>query len=258
MQGQRRSRPHALVAIACLALAAGRPAPAQQDIGHKILGGVGIDAGVQSQPGLYIASRIVRYGATQLRNRDGAVVPLQGLDLDAWGATFGAAYVTKPSSKKAPYLSFALSAPLAKLSLSVDDPRVQIDRSGFADLYVQPLKLGWRLTGLDLVSSYSVYAPTGRFEPRGGSGMGRGFWTQELSLGGAAFQEGNRMRRVSALASYDVNSRKRGIDITRGNTLQVQGGGGFPVAKVLTMGLAGYALWQVTDDRGTALPQVVR
>lgn len=66
------------------------------------------------------------------------------------------------------------------------------------------------------------------------------------------------MRRVSALASYDVNSRKRGIDITRGNTLQVQGGGGFPVAKVLTMGLAGYALWQVTDDRGTALPQVVR
>ena len=258
MYGQRRSRAHVLVGIACLALVAGGPAFAQQDIGHKILGGVGIDAGVQSEPGLYIAGRLVWYAATQLRDREGNVVAVQGLDLDAWGVTLGAAFVVKPSSKKAPYLSFALSAPVAKLSLSVDDPRVQVDRSGFADMYVQPLKAGWRLTGFDLVSSYSLYAPTGRFEPRGGSGIGRGFWTQELSLGGAAFLKGSRLRRISALASYDINSRKRGIDITRGNTLQIQGGAGLPVARVVTIGAAGYALWQVTDDRGTALPQVLR
>ena len=248
----------ALVGTVTLACAVLRAAHAQQDIGHKILGGVGIDAGVQSEPGLYFAGRLVRYGATQIRDRDGTVVPLQGLDLDAWGGTFGAAFVTKPSSKRTPYFSFALSVPISKISLSVDDPRVAIDRSGFADLYIQPLKAGWRLTGFDLVSSYSIYAPTGRFEPRGGSGVGRGFWTQEFALGGAAFFKGGRSRRVSALASYDVNSRKRGIDIRRGNTLQVQGGAGLPIARVVTVGAAGYALWQVTADRGTAIPPALR
>jgi hypothetical protein len=248
----------ALADFVCLAAAAGRAIHAQQDIGHKLLGGVGIDAGVQSAPGLYISSRVVRYGASEVRDRNGAVVPLDGLDLDAWGGTLGAAFVLKPAAKRAPYFSFALSAPIAKLSLTVDDPRVEIDRSGFGDIYLLPLKAGWRLRGFDLVSSYSVYAPTGRFEPRGGSGIGRGFWTQELSLGGAAFLKGNRSRRISALASYDINSRKRGIDITRGNTLQIQGGAGLPVARVVTIGAAAYALWQVSADHGTALPAILR
>ncbi len=238
--------------LTCFAVSAG----AQQDIGHKVLGGVGIDAGGQSEPGLYIAARVVRYASTELRDRAGDVVPVQGFDLDAWGGTLGVAYVVKPA--RAPYLSFAFSAPVAKLSLSVDDPRAAIDRSGFGDMYVQPLKVGWRWPRFDAVSSYALYVPTGRFEPRGGSGIGRGFWTQQLSLGGAAYLSEDRTRRVSALASYDGNFRKRGIDITRGNTVQVQGGAGVGVAKVGVVGIAGYALWQVTDDKGSDLPPVLR
>jgi hypothetical protein len=230
----------------------------QQDIGHKLLGGVGVDAGVQSAPGLYIAGRIVRYAATQLRDRDGNVVPVTGLDLDAWGGTLGVAYVTCPFGKAATYFSFAMSVPLAKISLNVDDPRVAIDRSGLSDLYILPIKAGWRLADADIVTSYSLYAPTGRFEPRGGSGVGRGFWTQELSLGAAGYLKGNRSRRASLLASYDINSRKRGIDITRGNTLQIQGGAGLPITRGVTLGVAGYALWQVTPDAGSDLPEILR
>ena len=248
----------AFAVSACFALAAGGSVGGQQDIGHKLLGGLGIDAGVQPESGLYIASRIVRYAATDLRDRNGDQVPLKGFDLVAWGGTLGVAFVTKSAAKYAPYLSFALSAPVAKISLNVDDPRVAVDRSGFGDAYVQPIKAGWRLPGFDVVGSYSVYAPTGRFEPRGRSGVGRGFWTQEASLGGAAFPWGDRSRRISLLASYDVNSRKQGIDITRGSTLQVQGGAGGPIAKIVTVGAAWYGLWQVTDDRGTALPAILR
>lgn len=231
-------------------------AGAQQDIGHKVLGGVGIDAGAQSEPGLYIAARVVRYASTELRDRVGDVVPVQGFDLDALGGTIGLAYVIKPA--RGPYLSFAFSAPVAKLSLSVDDPRAAIDRSGFGDMFVQPVKVGWRWRRFDAVSSYALYVPTGKFEPRGGSGIGRGFWTQQLSLGAAAYLSEDRTRRVSALVSYDDNFRKRGVDITRGNTVQVQGGAGAAVAKVGVVGIAGYALWQVTDDQGSDLPPVLR
>lgn len=57
----------------------------QQNLGHKVLGGVGIDAGTQVEPGLYFAGRVLHFGADELRDRDGDPVPLEGLDIDAVG-----------------------------------------------------------------------------------------------------------------------------------------------------------------------------
>jgi hypothetical protein len=60
------------------------------------------------------------------------------------------------------------------------------------------------------------------------------------------------------LASYEINSRKRGIDIRRGDLIQIQGGAGVGVAKVLTLGVASFALWQVTADQGADIPPSLR
>ena len=62
---------------------------------------------------------------------------------------------------------------------------------------------------------------------------------------------------ISGLASYDLNQRKRGIDLTRGDTIQFQGGAGKTLG-IVDVGLAGYALWQVRDDRGNDLPEPLR
>ena len=62
---------------------------------------------------------------------------------------------------------------------------------------------------------------------------------------------------ISGLASYDLNRRKRGIDLTRGDTVQFQGGTGKTLGFV-DVGLAGYALVQVRDDRGNDLPEPLR
>ncbi len=227
-----------------------------QDLGHKVLGAVGIDAGTQAEPGFYVSDRLIRFTSDELRDRHGNTVPLEGLEIHALANVIGAALVLKP--RGAPYLSFAFGIPVAEISLGVDDPRVNVDRSGFGDLFVQPLKMGWRTPDLDVVTSYALYAPTGRFEPRGGGGVGRGFWTHQLSLGAAV--RGSRARRVraSALLSYDLNRRKRGIDIRRGNTVQVQGGAGMRVVGPVDVGLAGFALLQVTDDRGSDVPEALR
>jgi hypothetical protein len=56
---------------------------------------------------------------------------------------------------------------------------------------------------------------------------------------------------------YDLNQRKRGIDITRGDTIEFQGGAGKTFRSV-DVGLATYALWQVRDDRGADLPEPLR
>jgi hypothetical protein len=62
---------------------------------------------------------------------------------------------------------------------------------------------------------------------------------------------------ISGLASYDLNRGARGIDLTRGDTVQFQGGAGKTLG-IVDFGLAGYALWQVRDDRGNDVPESVR
>src|SRR5262249_25861445 len=83
-------------------------------------------------------------------------------------------------------------------------------------------------------------------------------WTHQFSLGGALYADSMRTHRISAMASLEENSRKRGIDVRRGSMFQVQGGAGASVAKIAVIGLAGDALFQVTPDRGADIPPKLR
>ena len=232
-----------------------RSASAQQ-LGQKLLGGIGIDAGVQAAPGLYLLDRFGHFSSGTVRDRNGNEVPIPGLDIDAYANVVGLSWTTRP--KNAPYLTFAFGVPLAKLSVNSADPRISVDRSGFGDVFVQPIKVGWRARMHDVVASYSAYIPTGRFEPRGSGGIGRGHFTHEFSAGGAVYLSKDRLTRASALMSWDINTKKRGIDIKRGNTIHVQGGAGVGIVNGLTIGVAGFALWQVSDDKGSDIPPALR
>ncbi len=233
---------------------ASRPAAAQQ-LGYKLLGSLGIDAGAQAPPGLALVDQSIHFGSSQVLDRQGNVVPIDGLHIAAWGSALGASYTTK--TRAAPYLTFALGVPVASIHVSSDDPGASLNGFGFADLVVQPIKVGWRQRRFDVVTGYAAYVPTGHFEPRGGANLGQGHWTHQLSLGGAV-RDSAQTLRASALASYEVNARNRGIDIRRGDMLQLQGGAGAAVRKIFTLGLAGYALWQTTPDRGTDIPPALR
>jgi hypothetical protein len=117
--------------------------------------------------------------------------------------------------------------------------------------------LGWRKERFDLVTSYGIYVPTDKSALAGGSGVSSGRITHEFSAGGSWYFK-DRTRFVTALASYQLNMPERGIRITRGDTLQIEGGAGANLfGRVLETGLASYALWQVRDDRGPDLPLVV-
>jgi hypothetical protein len=245
-----------LVASIAVMLLPAAPSQAQQDFGHKTLGTLGLDAGSQPESGLYVADGILFYGANQLKDRNGNRVPMD-IDLSVFANGLGARAVLKLRSL-ATYLSASISLPIAHVSLGTDRPEASIDRFGLGDLYVQPIKLGWRLPRLDLVTGYAFYAPTGDFEPGGRGSVGRGQWTHEFSAGGTVYFDRERTWNLSALASYELNERKRGIDITRGDTIQIQGGVAKRLFRIVEVGLAGYAQWQVADDRGADLPQALR
>jgi len=230
------------------------PAEAQE-LGNKILGTLGLLAGSQPPSGIYVADRFLLYSANELIDRNGHRIPV-GLDLDAAANAFGI-QVTFKLPWRSTYLNASLAGPAAHVSLQTDRPEASVDRFGFGDVYVQPVEVGWKMPQVDIVAGYSFYAPTGRFTPRTGNGIGSGHWTHQFSLGSAVYFDRAKTWHVSALASYDLNRRKRHIDITRGDTVQVQGGAGKTLG-IVDVGLAGYALWQVRDDRGNDLPAPLR
>jgi len=226
-----------------------------QELGNKVLGTLGLLAGSQPGSGLYVADRVLGYSANDLIDRNGHRIPI-GLDLDAVANAIGIQLTFKLPWRSA-YLNASLGAPTAGVSLQTERPEVSIDRFGFGDLYVQPLKIGWKMSQIDIVAGYSFYAPTGHFSPRTRDGVGRGHWTHQFSLGSAVYIDHAKTWHISGLASYDLNRRKRGIDLTRGDTVQFQGGAGKTLG-IFDVGLAGYALWQVRDDRGNDLPESLR
>jgi hypothetical protein len=226
-----------------------------QELGNKVLGTLGLLAGSQPNSGFYVADRFLRYSANDLIDRNGHRIPV-GLDLDAVANAIGI-QLTFKLPWRLTYMNASLGFPAAQVSLQTERPEVSIDRFGFGDLYVQPLEIGWKMSQIDIVAGYSFYAPTGRFAPRTRDGVGRGYWTHQFSLGSTVYLDRAKRWNISGLASYDLNRRARGIDLTRGDTVQFQGGAGKTLG-IVDFGLVGYALWQVRDDRGNDLPESVR
>jgi hypothetical protein len=235
-------------------LAAAAPAHAQAELGHKLLGTVGLDAGSQPPAGIYVANRLAIFDANDLMDRHGDWLPVR-LDADGIANSIGVAFAI-PLAETGVLLDLAASVPIAHASLSLDRPDVSLDRSGLSDIYVQPLRFGWRSAHLEAVAGYAFYVPTSRIEPGGQpTGVGRASWSHELSAG-ATVRSGPF--RASMLASWEKNEKKIGIDLTRGDTIQAQGGAGGTILRVLDVGLVGYGLAQISDDRGSALPPMLR
>src|SRR6185503_3096064 len=153
----------------------------------------------QPLPGFYVVDKFVYFLATEAKDRHGNPLPLKGLDISAFGDAFGLAFVAKP--KHLPYLNFAAAIPFARIHLSIDDPVVSIDNAGLSDIFVQPIKLGWRGDRHDVIAGYSFYAPSGKFQPKTGTGVGRGHWTHQFGVGGAYYTSKLRDSRASILAT---------------------------------------------------------
>jgi hypothetical protein len=235
--------------------AAASVAAQQRSLSHKVMGSAGLQAGAQGEPGVYAVDQLLFYDARSLLDRHGQSLPV-GLNARALGNVTGVA-ATFEIVPLATYVNMAIGAPVSWARVSTQQPEASLDRFGLADLYLQPLQLGWHLGPVDLVAGYAVYVPTGQSE---GStrGVGHGYWTQEPSLGTTVFFDDQRHWSASALFSVDVNGRTRDVDIVRGTTLQAQGGVGVWIRDFFDVGLAGAALWQITADRGRDLPAPLR
>ena len=89
-------------------------------------------------------------------------------------------------------------------------------------------------------------------------GLAQPQWVHQVLAGGTVFFDDERSFRLSALTSYNLYERKLNVDVTRGDAVQIQGGLGGRFFKLLDVGVAGYAFWQVAADTGSQLPTALR
>jgi len=86
-------------------------AAADGELGQRVLGSVGLDAGTQSPEGGYAGDRFFYYSADRLLDRNGKPLPVKGLDIDAYANVIGVSGTIKPDGW--PYLSAAFAVPVA-------------------------------------------------------------------------------------------------------------------------------------------------
>lgn len=242
-------------ATVCLTALVSRSLPGWADVGfgQRILGTIGLDAGSQSEPGVYYGDRFIYFTADRLVGRNGQTVPIKGLDMSAFANVFGVAGTYQFGA--GPYYTAAFAVPVTGVSLRSELPPNTFDRQGLGDIFISPIKLGWRFPRLDITSSYSLYAPTNQLNRQG---LAQPQWVHQVSAGGTVFFDDERSLRLSALTSYNLYERKLNVDVTRGDSVQIQGGLGGRFFKLLDVGVAGYAFWQVAADTGSQLPAALR
>ena len=243
----RRSALAALVLGVAFVLCAS-PTHAQL-LGHNTPGDYGLQSGTQPPPGFYlVAPMYVRYDADTVRNGLGNSSPLQ-TDVGVNAYVIGVSWVSKVKVLGANY-SFQIFPGFTdnKLEAPVIDVTQSVD-TGFTDLYIQPINLGWHTERADFIAGLGVFAPTGRYEFGADDNLGLGMWSFEVFGGATFFFDEAKSWHVATTAFYETHTKKEGTDIRVGDILTFEGGFGKSLKQgMLNFGLAYYAQFKVTDD----------
>jgi hypothetical protein len=239
-----RGIPRRVLSAVALGVAVAGSANAQANI-PIFRGDVGLLAGTQAPAGAYAGVFYDYYNAGRVLDRAAVVDPITtNINTLALSLQYS-------SNWKILGARWAALAVVPTTSLALDVVNLEMTSHwGVGDAYVMPLQLGWTLKQADLLFGQAVFAPSGRFDINSSNNTGLGVWSWESSFGATVYKDTSRKLHFSTLASYQVNSTKRGTDRRPGNVLTLEGGVGQRVRKI--NGRAGavyYASWKVTDDR---------
>jgi hypothetical protein len=139
--------------------------------------------------------------------------------------------------------------------------KVSIERFGLADIEVEPVILSWKLKHFDITLGYSLWAPSGDYNPNILPFLpsGNDYWTHAIKLGGTWYPDSEKTWALSLLGHYEFNTWQylqtdplpgggfgREGD-TPGDVFTLEWAASKTFAKAIDVGLTGYYQQQVTD-----------
>jgi hypothetical protein len=229
--------------------------------GQNSKGDYGLKSGTQAPPGWYlVAPMYYRYSADEFRDLNGDRFSALGgggsIEATAWLA--GGIWVSEHKLFGGNY-SFMIYPGLTNNALEF--PPLGTDEqvsTHFADLYLQPINLGWHTPRADFVAGIGIFAPTGEYEAGGSSNRGLGMWSYELSAGTTVYLDDAKSWHFAVTAFYESHGKKKGTNIRAGDLLTLEGGLGKSFMEgAVNVGIAYYAQWKISGDEfGLDIPPI--
>lgn len=248
-----------LILIALLTLACASPLGAQQK-GQYVPGQWGLNAGVIPDPGITVANLTINYSGNQLNDSKGNQLPNVTGTYSFWVSENLVYFVPKHKILGGYYMPYAV-VPVANGSLDADfvgtDLNLDGGGAGLADVYIQPVNIGWHFKHADFNAGYGFVAPVGRFTPGATNNVGSGYWGNDITTNTTAYLTKNKGTSANLATIWEIHGQKDGTDITPGQAFTIEWGIGqvLPLKKnfsqLLQFGLIGYDQWQVTSNQGT-------
>ena len=238
----------AIAIVASVAMLLLRPLTAAAQLnGDNIKGDVGLKAGSQAPPGVYIAIPLWFYSADAVKNRDGNEILTGNLDAAVFGVALN---VVTPRKILGANYGFLVALPWANNRVQGVEDFDSNPGTGLTDMFIQPINLGWHTPRADATVGYGLYVPTGRYEDGASNNTGLGQWAQEILVGTTVYLNQTRTLHAATAATFNVFSKKEDSETKVGNILNLEGGLGADfLGGGLTAGLAYYGTFKLTDDQ---------
>jgi hypothetical protein len=263
----------ALAVLACLALGCISPLLAQQK-GQYVPGQWGLNAGAIPDPGITYGNLTVNYSSSTLNGPNGNSINGITGTYGFWVNENIFYYV--PNHKFLggyfmPYVVLAVANGSLTASGPLEIPEFGINAGGFgfADMYVQPVNMGWHLKRADINAGYGFTAPTGRYSSARGTtnNVGSGYWGNDITANTTVYLTKNKGTSANLATIWEIHGQKQitnsisGLPATKtpGHTFTIEWGLGqvLPLKKdfsrLFQVGLVGYDQWQVSDNGGSTI-----
>ena len=236
-----------------------------QQKGQWVPGQFGLNAGVIPDPGFTYANLALNYSASQLNNSGGNSIPGINGTYSFWVDENIIYYVPKHKFLGGyfmPYVALNYASGEVVANITGTNLSTGGGGSGFADMYVQPLNLGWHLKRTDFNVGYAFSAPTGRFTQGASDNVGSGYWGNNITSGTTFYITKNKATSANLTTDWEIHGQKSGTNITPGQAFTIEWGLGqiLPLKKdfsrLLQLGFVGYDQWQVSHSSGSLGPGI--
>lgn len=216
---------------------------AQAD-GHYVPGVEGLQAPSVPPEGVYYLGYLVNYNINSLR-APGSSEDVPGRNKGTVTALANRlVWVTKHKFLGADY-GVETIIPVMRTSLTFNGAGVSDSSSGVGDIYLGPVVLGWHGPQWDAVAAAGLWLDNA--SSSNPAAPGKGFKSTMLTGGLTYYFDGAKTISGSALARYEINTKKDGF--RPGQQLTVEWGLGKSFG-AFSAGMVGYSQWQTTKDKG--------
>jgi hypothetical protein len=198
--------------LACIFLVGASSVLAQQK-GQWVPGQYGLNAGAIPEPGITYANMPLNYSASRLNDSNGNRV-LQRVTgtYSFWVDENIFYYVPKQKFLGGYFMPYvALNYANGELVANITGTSLSTGGggSGFADMYVQPLNLGWHLKRADVAVGYAFSAPTGRYTAGASDNVGSGYWGNNITSGTTYYITKNKATTANLATDWEVHGQRQ-------------------------------------------------